>query len=109
MIVAVPTMRTQTNRTQQSLDNNYALCAHRTCVDAPANASIIFPSVSLWSGADVCPALMCDFSHAAGLNGDARIGSNTLTTIQIVSATHHRCEQAGPPTSKVTISMQISC
>jgi hypothetical protein len=51
----------------------------RTCVDAPVNASTIFPSVSMWSGADVCPTSMCDFSRAANLYGDARIGSNTLT------------------------------
>jgi hypothetical protein len=45
----------------------------------PVNASKFFPSVGMWSGADVCPASMCGFSRAAGLYGDARIGSNTLT------------------------------
>jgi hypothetical protein len=61
----------------------------RTCVDAPVNASKIFPSVSMWSGADVCPASMCGFLRAAGLYGDARIGSNTLTLQQLQEEVPH--------------------
>ena len=31
----------------------------------------------MWSGAFVCPASKCGSSHAAGLYGDARIGSKS--------------------------------
>lgn len=45
----------------------------------PGKCKKFYRSVSMWSGADVCPASMCGFSRAAGLYGDVRIGSNTLT------------------------------
>jgi|HubBroStandDraft_4_1064222.scaffolds.fasta_scaffold64105_1 hypothetical protein len=36
-------------------------------------------AMSMWSGADVCPASGCGRSHAAAPYGSLRIGSITLT------------------------------
>ena len=36
-------------------------------------------NLSTWSGADVCPASSCGFTHAAGPYGNTRIGSITFT------------------------------
>ena len=49
----------------------------------------------MWSGAVVCPASRCGLLHAAGLYGDARIRSKSLTRAQLPSGAALVCDLVG--------------